>query len=242
MRVYAKTDIGKARQMNQDFYYISQKNEDMCLCILADGMGGYNGGEIASSLATNSAKEYIEENFDKIEHTEKEVMNLIKYAMEYANKAVLEKSKENEELEQMGTTLEICIIYNGKAYIGHIGDSRIYRIRKNIMRRITTDHSYVEKLVKDGTITREEAFYHPKKNMLMKALGCNEAIEPDIMVKEFLEKDIILMCSDGLTNMLTEEAIYNIVQEEPKTACEKLVKKANENGGYDNISVILIKN
>lgn len=242
MRVYAKTDIGKARQMNQDFYYISQKNEDMCLCILADGMGGYNGGEIASSLATNSAKEYIEENFDKIEHTEKEVMNLIKYAMEYANKAVLEKSKENEELEQMGTTLEICIIYNGKAYIGHIGDSRIYRIRKNIIRRITTDHSYVEKLVKDGTITREEAFYHPKKNMLMKALGCNEAIEPDIMVKEFLENDIILMCSDGLTNMLTEEAIYNIVQEEPKTACEKLVKKANENGGYDNISVILIKN
>ncbi len=242
MRVYAKTDIGKARQMNQDFYYISQKNEDMCLCILADGMGGYNGGEIASSLATNSAKEYIEENFDKIEHTEKEVMNLIKYAMEYANKAVLEKSKENEELEQMGTTLEICIIYNGKAYIGHIGDSRIYRIRKNIIRRITTDHSYVEKLVKDGTITREEAFYHPKKNMLMKALGCNEAIEPDIMVKEFLQNDIILMCSDGLTNMLTEEAIYNIVQEEPKTACEKLIKKANENGGYDNISVILIKN
>lgn len=242
MRVYAKTDIGKTRQMNQDFYYISQKNEDMCLCILADGMGGYNGGEIASSLATNSAKEYIEENFDKIEHKEKEVMNLIKYAMEYANKVVLEKSKENEELEQMGTTLEICIIYNGKAYIGHIGDSRIYRIRKNIIRRITTDHSYVEKLVKDGTITREEAFYHPKKNMLMKALGCNEAIEPDIMVKEFLQNDIILMCSDGLTNMLTEEAIYNIVQEEPKTACEKLVKKANENGGYDNISVILIKN
>lgn len=242
MRVYAKTDIGKARQMNQDFYYVSQKNEDMCLCILADGMGGYNGGEIASNLATNSAKEYIEENFDKIEHTEKEIMNLIKYAMEYANKAVLEKSKENEELEQMGTTLEICIIYNGKAYIGHIGDSRIYRIRKNIIRRITTDHSYVEKLVKDGTITREEAFYHPKKNMLMKALGCNEAIEPDIMVKEFLQNDIILMCSDGLTNMLTEEAIYNIVQEEPKTACEKLIKKANENGGYDNISVILIKN
>ena len=142
----------------------------------------------------------------------------------------------------MGSTLEICIIYNNKAYIGHIGDSRIYRIRKNIIRRITTDHSYVEKLVKDGTITREEAFYHPKKNMLMKALGCNESIEPDILVKEFLENDIMLMCSDGLTNMLTEEAIYDIVQEQPETACENLVKRANENGGYDNISVILIKN
>ena len=169
-------------------------------------------------------------------------MNLIKSAMDYANKAVYEKAKANEELEQMGTTLEICIIYNNKAYIGHIGDSRIYRIRKNIIRRITTDHSYVEKLVKDGTITREEAFYHPKKNMLMKALGCNESIEPDILVKEFLENDIMLMCSDGLTNMLTEETIYDIVQEQPETACENLVKRANENGGYDNISVILIKN
>lgn len=242
MRVYAKTDIGKAREMNQDFYYVSQLNENMQLCILADGMGGYKGGEIASSLATNSSKEYIEENFDKIEHSDEEIMNLIKSAMDYANIAVYKKAKANEELEQMGTTLEICIIYNNKAYIGHIGDSRIYRIRKNIIRRITTDHSYVEKLVKDGTITREEAFYHPKKNMLMKALGCNESIEPDILVKEFLENDIMLMCSDGLTNMLTEEAIYDIVQEQPETACENLVKRANENGGYDNISVILIKN
>lgn len=170
MRVYAKTDIGKAREMNQDFYYISQTNENMQLCILADGMGGYKGGEIASSLATNSAREYIEKKFELIEHSDEEFMKLIKEAMEYANKMVYDKAKANEELEQMGTTLEVCLLYKEKAYIGHIGDSRIYRIRKNIIRRITTDHSYVEKLVKDGTITREEAFYHPKKNMLMKAL------------------------------------------------------------------------
>ena len=170
MRVYAKTDIGKAREMNQDFYYISQTNENMQLCILADGMGGYKGGEIASSLATNSAREYIEKKFELIEHSDEEIMKLIKEAMEYANKMVYDKAKANEELEQMGTTLEVCLLYKEKAYIGHIGDSRIYRIRKNIIRRITTDHSYVEKLVKDGTITREEAFYHPKKNMLMKAL------------------------------------------------------------------------
>ena len=242
MRVYAKTDIGKAREMNQDFYYVSQLNENMQLCILADGMGGYKGGEIASSLATNSAREYIERKFELIKHSDEEIMNLIKESMEYANEIVYDKAKANEELEQMGTTLEVCLLYNEKAYIGHIGDSRIYRIRKNIIRRITTDHSYVEKLVKDGTITREEAFYHPKKNMLMKALGCNESIEPDILIKEFLENDIMLMCSDGLTNMLTEEAIYNIVKEEPETASENLVKKANENGGYDNISVILIEN
>ncbi len=170
MRVYAKTDIGKAREMNQDFYYVSQLNENMQLCILADGMGGYKGGEIASSLATNSAREYIERKFELIKHSDEEIMNLIKESMEYANEIVYDKAKANEELEQMGTTLEVCLLYNEKAYIGHIGDSRIYRIRKNIIRRITTDHSYVEKLVKDGTITREEAFYHPKKNMLMKAL------------------------------------------------------------------------
>ena len=170
MRVYAKTDIGKAREMNQDFYYVSQLNENMQLCILADGMGGYKGGEIASSLATNSAREYIERKFELIKHSDEEIMNLIKESMEYANEIVYDKAKANEELEQMGTTLEVCLLYNEKAYIGHIGDSRIYRIRKKIIRRITTDHSYVEKLVKDGTITREEAFYHPKKNMLMKAL------------------------------------------------------------------------
>lgn len=203
---------------------------------------GYNGGEIASSLATISAKNYIEDNFKNIKPENDDIQELIKKAMEYANEVVFEKSKENQELEQMGTTLEICLIHGHKVYIGHIGDSRIYRIRKNIIRRITTDHSYVETLVKDGTITREEAFYHPKKNMLIKALGCMDKIEPDITVKGFLEGDILLMCSDGLTNMLQEEEIYSIVKENENEACDKLIQRANELGGYDNISVIIISN
>ncbi len=157
---------------------------------------GYNGGEIASRLATASARQYIEEKFEAIKPTTENIQNLIKEAMDYANKIVYQKSRENEELDQMGTTLEICIMYGNKVYIGHIGDSRIYRIRRNIIRRITTDHSYVEALVKDGTITREEAFYHPRKNMLMKALGCTKNIEPDITAKGFLPGDVILMCSD----------------------------------------------
>ncbi len=167
---YAKSDIGKLRDSNQDYYYISKSLDDVKLYILADGMGGYKGGEIASSLATTSAKKYIEENFEKTERNKEALQDLVKKAMKYANKEVFKKAKATEELEQMGTTLEICLIYENRAYIGHIGDSRIYRIRKNIMRRITTDHSYVEELVKDGTITREEAYYHPRKNMLMKAL------------------------------------------------------------------------
>ena len=241
MRAYAKTDIGKAREMNQDFYYVSSERDGMRLCILADGMGGYKGGEVASSLATASARHYIEEKFNEIEPTTENIQNLIKDAMDYANKIVNKKSEENEELEQMGTTLEICIMYGNKVYIGHIGDSRIYRIRKNIIRRITTDHSYVETLVKDGKITREEAFYHPKKNMLMKALGCADNIEPDITAKGFLQGDIILMCSDGLTNMLQEEQIYNIINNNLEEACNRLVEKANALGGYDNISVIIVK-
>jgi len=241
MQSYAKTDIGKAREINQDFIYVSEEVNGMRLCILADGMGGYKGGEIASSLATSSAKEYINKNFIEIEPSTENIKKLIREAMNYANKVVYEKSKEKEELEQMGTTLEICLIYGNKVYIGHIGDSRIYRIRKNIIRRITTDHSYVETLVKDGTITREEAFYHPKKNMLVKALGCTEYVEPDITAKGFLEEDIMLMCSDGLTNMLKEEEIYKIIKENTETACDKLIQKANELGGYDNISVIIIK-
>ena len=240
MLVYAKTDIGKAREMNQDFIYVSDNLGDIKLCILADGMGGYKGGEVASSLATLSAKEYIEKNINNIELNSENILSLIKNAMEFANVTVHQKGLLIEELEQMGTTLEICLVYNSKMYIGHIGDSRIYRIRKNIIRRITTDHSYVETLVKDGTITREEAFYHPKKNMLIKALGCTDKIEPDITVKEFLQGDIILMCSDGLTNMLKEEEIYNIIKEDVENACSKLVSKANEHGGLDNISVILI--
>lgn len=132
--------------------------------------GGYKGGEIASKLAIEAARNYIEGHFDQISHNKEEILKLIKTAMEYANNVVFEKSKNADELKGMGTTLEICLIYNNRAYIGHIGDSRIYRIRGEFMRKLTTDHSYVETLVKGGTITKEEAKHHPKKNMLMKAL------------------------------------------------------------------------
>ncbi len=132
--------------------------------------GGYKGGEIASKLAIEAARGYIEGHFNSIEKSKEKILELIEAAMDYANNVVFDKSKNVDELKGMGTTLEICLIYNNRAYIGHIGDSRIYRIRGDIMRKLTTDHSYVETLVKGGTITKEEAKYHPKKNMLMKAL------------------------------------------------------------------------
>lgn len=238
--VFAKTDIGKARELNQDYYYISSPNDDIQLYILADGMGGYKGGEIASSLAVESAKKYIQDNFKNIAKQRDEILKLIKDAFMYANMVVYEKSKELKELEGMGTTLEICLIYNNKAYIGHIGDSRIYRIRNNLMRKLTKDHSYVQQLVEDGKITREEASTHPKKNMLTKALGCTAYIEPDIRARNLEKNDIIIICSDGLTNMVSEEQICKIVQDSPENAAYELIKEANRLGGYDNITVIII--
>ena len=201
---------------------------------------GYNGGEVASRLATESTKNYIENNFNQIEHTKEAILKLIKDALEYANLVVYEKSKNEEELQGMGTTLDVCFIYNNKIYIGHVGDSRIYRIRGEMIRKLTKDHSYVQQLVEDGKITREEANHHPKKNMLLKALGCTPYVEPDIRARNFERNDILLMCSDGLTNMVDDGKIYQSVKENPETAPQKLIQIANDAGGYDNITVITI--
>lgn len=242
IKAYAKSDVGKVREMNQDYYYISNSLDEVQLYILADGMGGYNGGEIASKIAVETAKNYIENNFKEIEKDRDSIIQLLGSSMEYANMVVYEKSQEKPELHGMGTTLEICLIYNNKVYIGHIGDSRIYRIRKEFIRKLTQDHSYVQKLVKEGKITKEQAEVHPQKNMLTRALGCNAFVEPDVMVKGFLKDDILVMCSDGLTNMVKTEIIYQEASKNIEQAPKELVRIANENGGKDNITVVIIKN
>lgn len=242
MKAFAKTDIGKMRNMNQDCIYVSTDEDNLKLYILADGMGGYNGGEVASRLAVESAKNYIKSYFSSIQLEKESIMQFLKEAIEFANKEVYQRSREEKELEEMGTTLEICLIYANKVYIAHVGDSRVYRIRKDFIRKLTTDHSYVEKLVKDGTITREQAYTHPKKNMLTQAVGCELEINPEIIVKGFLKDDILLMCSDGLTNMVSEKEIFEIIRKDVKNANEILVSRANENGGIDNISVIIVEN
>ncbi len=202
---------------------------------------GYKGGEIASKLATESVKKYIESNFNSINKEKEEILKLISSAVEYANMVVYEKSKEVQELEGMGTTLEVCLIYNNKAYIGHVGDSRVYRIRKEVIRKLTKDHSYVQQLIEDKKITREEAKNHPKKNMITKALGCTAYVEPDLRARNFEKGDIFIICSDGLSNMLDEKRIYEIVKQDLENAAERLVNEANQAGGYDNITVIIIK-
>ena len=242
IKAYAKSDKGNVRETNEDYFYISNSLDQIQLFLLADGMGGYNGGEIASQLAIQTAKNYIENNFKDIEKDRDSIIQLLGSSMEYANMVVYEKSKENPELQGMGTTLEICLIYNNKAYIGHVGDSRIYRVRKQFIRKLTQDHSYVQKLVKEGTITKEQAEHHPQKNMLMKALGCNAFVEPDVMVKGFLKDDILIMCSDGLSNMVDQQTIYEMASKNIEQATKDLVQLAKDRGGYDNITVVIIKN
>ena len=242
IKAYAKSDVGKVRELNEDSFYISDSLDEIQLYILADGMGGYKGGEVASKLAIQSAKNYIESNFKEIEKDKDSIIQLVGSSIEYANMIVYEKSKENKELNGMGTTLDVCLIYNNRVFIGHVGDSRVYRIRKEFMRKLTQDHSYVQKLVKDGTITKEEAVHHPQKNMLMKALGCNAFVEPDVMVKGFLKDDILIMNSDGLTNLVSQEDIFKEAKKDIEQAPKELVNLANEKGGYDNITVVVIKN
>lgn len=240
MQVFANTDIGRERQVNEDYFYISPEDSFLKVYIIADGMGGYNAGEVASKLATNAVKSYIYKYLDSKENSREQIVKLLTDAIEYANTVVYNASISKKELNGMGTTLDVCLIYNNKVYVGHIGDSRVYRIRQNFMRKITKDHSYVQTLIEDGTITKEEAFSHPKKNMLTKALGCAEKVEPDIYVKTFIDGDILLMTTDGLTNMIKEDEICRIIGEDVRLAVNKLIYKANQNGGIDNITVIII--
>ena len=202
---------------------------------------GYNGGEIASKAATDTVKEYIENHIESARGEKEKIFNMIYKAMEYANNVVYEKSQEDEELLGMGTTMEICLIIEDKLYIGHIGDSRIYRIRRGVMQKLTEDHSYVQELVNEGTITPKEAEHHPKKNMLMKALGCAPYVEPDIIERSIQDGDIIEMNTDGLTNMVPAKEIQEIITQESDNIAKDLIEKANKAGGLDNITTVIVK-
>lgn len=243
MRFDGITDIGKTRKENQDGFYLCDEFENIQYFIIADGMGGVSGGKIASTAAIESIKSYIDENIYDIELEEEQIKELIKGAILNANKFIYQKALREEKYRGMGTTVILAVTYGNRVYIGHIGDSRLYRIRKNIIRQLTKDHSYVQALLEEGSITKAEAQNHPQKNILLKVVGCEEEIEPDIIIKGFKKGDILLMCTDGLTNMISVNEIYNIVvegKENLKNTCKKLINIANENGGYDNISAILI--
>lgn len=246
LEFYGKTDIGIKREENQDSLYFPDASSQLKLFIVADGMGGYAGGKLASEIAKDAAVSYITKNLSSNGLPKETVFNILRTSINFANTAILEKKKDlSSEYKNMGTTIAIALIYNNTLFIAHVGDSRIYRLRKNIIRQLTKDHSYVENLVQDGTITREESFTHPQKNMLTKALGIDNFIEPTIKTKGIQKGDILLLCSDGLTNMVRDDKIFKIISEnihDIKSVCNILITEANNAGGLDNSTAIVVKN
>ncbi len=245
MKFFGQTDIGMQRKENQDRIYVPEKADDLKLYIVADGMGGANAGGIASKMAIEYVRNSIEDGYEEAKDDREKVESLIRKSIIDANRYVYKKSKENSEYAGMGTTLSVALIIKNKVYIGHVGDSRVYRIRKEFIRQLTKDHSYVQALVQNGTITKAEAANHPQKNVLLKVLGCEPEIEPDVLVKGFLKEDVLLMCSDGLTNMISVPDIFEEIKDgknDLKKTCNNLISQSKKNGGYDNISVILVFN
>jgi len=238
----AFTDKGKKREINEDDYYISDFDElGNGYCIIADGMGGHNAGEVASKIAIDVIRDCIDSKYSS-DMSEQQIWDILNLSMEKANYAIYQKSMENEKYSGMGTTAIICLIHNKNAYIAHVGDSRAYLMRDGKMIQITTDHSMVEELINNGSITREEAANHPQKNVITRALGCEENIKIDTYTQKYSEKDILLICTDGLTNMLTCDEIIHVISEceNIQHGVEKLVSLSNDKGGLDNITVVAL--
>ncbi|MDP4180200.1 MAG: Stp1/IreP family PP2C-type Ser/Thr phosphatase [Bacillota bacterium] len=243
MRYGVRCDKGKVREINEDSYNILAGFPGAPTAfIIADGMGGHNSGEIASKSAVELISNNISENPDIFKKSE-DVSNTLKDIIQLANVHVYKKSLENETDSGMGTTLIVAVVIDRKLYIGHVGDSRVYLIRDGKIEKLTIDHSYIEELIRNGSLTREEAENHPNKNLITRALGCVAVLEVDTYTYDIMENDVFLMCTDGLTNMLNEERILEIIEriEDPELACEKLVEGSNDMGGEDNITVIIFK-
>ncbi|QIB26254.1 Stp1/IreP family PP2C-type Ser/Thr phosphatase [Caloranaerobacter azorensis] len=236
------TDTGIVREINQDSYYCSDIDE-LPLFVVADGMGGQNAGEVASMLAISTMKEVLYEFKDKLLNDEIEIPYFINLALSRANYKIYKQSLENERFSGMGTTVTLAFIKSNKIYIGHVGDSRAYLIRESKLIQLTQDHSLVAELVRNGSITEEEAINHPQKNIITRAIGTEKEVKVDITSRDILTGDIIILCTDGLSNMVSDKDILKIMlsSENMQEACDKLTYIANERGGFDNTTVLAIR-
>lgn len=242
MKAVGTSDIGRCRKNNEDAYYISA-GEDPAenVYLLADGMGGLNAGEVASSSAIEA---FLAHFWKEMKHADStDVLDLLTGAMAAANQEVYHKSNSAREYAEMGTTMVAAAVREDKVYVAYVGDSRAYLFRKRELYPLTTDHSYVMELVKSGNITKEEAAMHPKRNVITRAIGIRENVETDTNIQTLKKGDILLLCSDGLSGMLKDEEMAKILNK--RTNLEKkaavLVAEANKKGGHDNISLILVE-
>lgn len=237
-----QTDRGKVRQHNEDRGGIFHHANNNCLMAVADGMGGHNAGDVASEMTLETLKELWEQTNEAF--TPEAAEQWLLENISRINEKIYAHSKSQKEYEGMGTTIVAAICTQGFATVAHIGDSRCYILNERGFHQLTEDHSLVNELVRSGEISKEDAEHHPRKNVLLRALGTEGSVHADIRTITFEEGDLLLLCSDGLSNKVADQEMQQILMQsttlEEKAA--ELVKLANDNGGEDNITVIIVKN
>ena len=239
MKIVAKTDKGRVRDSNQDAYAVGEFPDEVAWAIVCDGMGGAAGGNIASALAVKVISDKINASYRE-NMKDSSIKNMLHSALTAANIEVYDMAYANSELNGMGTTVVCAIVKNGFAFIAHAGDSRAY-VYDGKLKQVTTDHSVVQRLLDSGQITKEEAEHHPYKNRITRAIGVDKSIEIDFDEIELNDDEVLILCTDGLSNYVTDSEMINEVQDGKYYAfADRLVKKANNNGGGDNITVVAI--
>ena len=239
MKLAGKTDVGRVRQENQDDYRAGELPGGAVWALVCDGMGGAKGGREASQGACNVIENFFQEQYAQCGAGQEEPF--LKKALLYANRFVFQKAAHEEALAGMGTTAVCALVRSGNVYLCHAGDSRAYLIRDGKLTQLTHDHSYVQELVDCGTITVEEAEHHPQKNIITRALGVDYRLEPEFATAQLHSGDILLLCSDGLTNAVPKEQLEQLLRTGKfYDLPDLLIRTANENGGPDNITALLL--
>lgn len=239
MKLAGKTDVGRVRQENQDDYRAGELPGGAVWALVCDGMGGAKGGREASQGACNVIENFFQEQYAQCGAGQEEPF--LKKALLYANRFVFQKAAHEEALAGMGTTAVCALVRSGNVYLCHAGDSRAYLIRDGKLTQLTHDHSYVQELVDCGTITEEEAEHHPQKNIITKALGVDYRLEPEFTAAKLKREDRLLLCTDGLTNMVPVEEMEKLLEQGTfYDLPDRLIEAANVNGGSDNITALLL--
>ncbi len=240
MRIVAKTDKGNVRESNQDAYAVGEFSDEVVWAVVCDGMGGAAGGNIASALAVKVISDKINASYRE-KMRDASIKNMLDSALTAANIEVYDMADSKPELHGMGTTVVCAIVRDNQAFIAHAGDSRAYVLNNGSINQITTDHSMVQMLLSKGKITNEEAEHHPDKNIITRAVGVDKMIEIDFDQIDLDEDSTLLLCTDGLSNYVTNDDIIQIMSDGKHYAfADRLVQRANENGGGDNITVVVI--
>lgn len=238
--LFGATDIGKKRETNQDVFHLHKIEDGIGFAVVCDGMGGQNGGHIASDMTCRIVSSKLTEHADRISARE-DIRGLMVDVISEANMEVFKKSNMEPGCKGMGTTIVLAVIAGTKAHIAHIGDSRIYLLSGGGFRQITRDHSLVQELADQGKISQEEMKSHPNKNMITRAVGVNLTVDIDYLEMELEQGAKLLLCSDGLTNMVEDETIGEMLRSGgSEECCSELIRLANEAGGTDNITVAVI--